>query len=202
MVWTASPSGRSRNPTVRTPIFDRPRTRANRRSAGLRTLRQLHLPGQRPLRASPRAANTTSASRSRATGLRTWHGGIAGRDHEVAPRLRPRPWRPEAAAPPEPDPGPDGAQRLHLGGPREAWPGRTDQCRSAQPDEDPRPRGDRARLRRVEALRRRALRRRGLGAGADLGPLHGGRAGPDHRQRGPGDRPRPLRAAAIRRRRA
>ena len=66
---------------------------------------------------------------------------------------------------------------------------------TAQRGEDPRPRGDRARLRRAEAPRRRALRGRGLGAGADLGPLHGGRAGPDHRQRGPGDRPRALRAA-------
>ena len=66
---------------------------------------------------------------------------------------------------------------------------------AAQRGEDPRPRGDRARLRRAEAPRRRALRGRGLGAGADLGPLHGGRARPDHRQRGPGDRPRALRAA-------
>ena len=32
--------------------------------------------------------------------------------------------------------------------------------------------------------------------GADLGPLHGGRAGADHRERSPGERPRSLREAA------
>ena len=41
-----------------------------------------------------------------------------------------------------------------------------------------------------------ALRGRGPVPGADLGPLHGGRAGADHRERGPGERPRPLREAA------
>ena len=38
--------------------------------------------------------------------------------------------------------------------------------------------------------------------GADLGPLHGGRAGADHRERSPGERPRPLREAAPRGERA
>jgi hypothetical protein len=37
-VWTASPSGRSWNSTVCTPIFERPRMTANRTSDGLATV--------------------------------------------------------------------------------------------------------------------------------------------------------------------
>src|SRR5438552_2636483 len=125
-------------------------------------------------------------------------GSVAGRNHQGAAGLPPGAWRPAATAPPQRDPGPDGAQRLHHRRPREALPGRAGPRGEGaeHPGQDPGPRGDRHRLRRAEAARCGRLRGRGSLPGADLGARHRGPAGTDHRERSARDRPGLLREAA------
>ena len=100
------------------------------------------------------------------------------------------------AAAPQPDPGPDGPQRLHRRGARSAVPGRAGGGRPPGGGEDRGARGDRARARRAAGARRRALRGGGLVPGQDTRALHDRSAGAEGRQRGPGERARPLREAA------
>ena len=57
-------------------------------------------------------------------------GGAPRRDRQVAPRLCARDGQPATAAAPQPDPGPDGPQRLHRRGARPAVPGRAGRRRS------------------------------------------------------------------------
>ena len=117
-------------------------------------------------------------------------GGPAGRDRQVAPRLCARGGQLATAGAPQPDPGPDGAQRLHLRGARPAVPGRTGRRRPPCGSEDRGPRGDRARAGRAAGARRRALRGGGPVPGQDTSALHGRSAGAEDRQRGPRERAR------------
>ena len=89
----------------------------------LRPLRQLHLPGQRPLRLRRRLRVLLRQAPVELHSGGRGQGGAAGGDRQVAPGLRPGRRRSAAAAPPQRDPGPDGAQRLHPREPREALPG-------------------------------------------------------------------------------
>ena len=90
--------------------------------------------------ASPPAPSTTSASPCRATrSADAGEGGAAGGDQQVAQGLRPGARQSAAPAPPQRDPGPDGAQRVHPRGPREALPGRAGPRGGPQPASRPTP---------------------------------------------------------------
>ena len=92
----------------------------------LRALRELHLPGQRPLRLCRRVGVLLRQRPVELHGRRRGQRGAAGRDQQGAAGLRPGGRQPSADHPPQPDSRPDGAQRVHPGEPRDALPGRTD----------------------------------------------------------------------------
>ena len=85
---------------------------------------QLQLPRQRPLRLRRRLRVLLRQAPVELHAAGCGEGGVAGGDHQGAPGLRAGARRPAAPAPPQRDPGPDGAQRLHPREPRQALPGR------------------------------------------------------------------------------
>jgi hypothetical protein len=88
------------------------------------------------------------------------HGGWTWQAIGISARRLRLNRRPSAPPPPQRDPGPDGAQRLHPSGAGEALPDRADPRSGQERDRDPGPRRDRDRLRRAEGARREPLQHR------------------------------------------
>ena len=122
-------------------------------------VRELHLHGQRPvrLRRGLRVLLRQAAGDLHDRGCRA--GGATRRDRQVAPRLCAHDGQPATAGAPQPDPRPDGPQRVHRGGSRPAGPGRADRRRSPRAGEDRGARGDRPRAGRDPAVRWRCSSR-------------------------------------------
>ena len=105
-----------------------------------RPLRELHLSGPQPLRLRRGLRVLLRQATGELHRGRTREGRPPRGDRQVSAGLRARGRRPSPAAPPRLDPGPDGPQRLHPGGPRAASPGRARSRRDASKHRRPRPR--------------------------------------------------------------
>ena len=125
-------------------------------------------------------------------GIAALLAGIGKSPQEYAPEAGESP----AAQSPQPDPRPDGAQRLPSGEPRAALSGRADPRCPTRRAQDRRARRGRARARRAAPGRRHRESAGGSLRGTDRGSLDGRRARPGDRQRGSGTGPGRVRGAA------